>query len=242
MFDPNKPVKVQTWARDRDGLKMKPKPSRIAYKFFDTNVSYGRFLPEIGVSHPFGRNVEIEFPQWSNWDSCFYAGKWMPEVEGDLVMCSNGYHYCPIEGLPRWSTSGDILFRIEVGPPEPVYQRDLNGKHVPIADKHDHIRIDGKWATRTYRILEHVTPDQGELKEFFDAMGKRVEGLESFTSLCARVMDQTADAKFAGQRTPPLVVAFRRWITNLRGRQLRANLSHRLGSLDVSTTTTTTGA
>lgn len=50
-----------------------------------------------------GGNVEL---QWSlpmqNPDGSWTPGEWMPEVDGDLVICKNGYHLTSAEHLLDW--------------------------------------------------------------------------------------------------------------------------------------------
>jgi len=38
-------------------------------------------------------------------------GEWMPPIEGELVVCHNGYHLCRAEDLPKWL--GPAIFEAE---------------------------------------------------------------------------------------------------------------------------------
>ena len=39
-------------------------------------------------------------------------GEWLPPVEGDLVICRNGYHFCKAENFAEWIR--DELYSVEV--------------------------------------------------------------------------------------------------------------------------------
>jgi hypothetical protein len=55
--------------------------------------------------------------EWSlptrNADGTWTPGEWMPEIEGELKPCRNGYHVVTLEQLPNWI--GERIFEVEVG-------------------------------------------------------------------------------------------------------------------------------
>jgi hypothetical protein len=59
-----------------------------------------------------GGEAEWSLPQ-RNEDGTWTPGEWMPEVEGPLEPCANGYHVVTLEQLPNWI--GERIFEVEVG-------------------------------------------------------------------------------------------------------------------------------
>jgi len=62
-------------------------------------------------------------------------GEWMPEIEGDLVACKNGYHLCRREDLVHW-----------LGPR--IFEAEYRG---------DRVDSDNKIVVREVRIIREVT-------------------------------------------------------------------------------------
>jgi len=62
-------------------------------------------------------------------------GEWMPEIEGDLVACKNGYHLCRREDLVDW-----------LGPR--IFEAEYRG---------DRVDSDNKIVVREVRIIREVT-------------------------------------------------------------------------------------
>jgi hypothetical protein len=59
-----------------------------------------------------GGEAEWSLPQ-RNEDGTWTPGEWMPEIEGELKPCRNGYHVVTLEQLPDWL--GERIFEVEVG-------------------------------------------------------------------------------------------------------------------------------
>ena len=57
-----------------------------------------------------GGNAAWDLPT-KNKDGSWTAGAWMPKIEGDLELCSNGYHLCREDDLPFWL--GDTIYEAE---------------------------------------------------------------------------------------------------------------------------------
>lgn len=74
-------------------------------------MKYYKVLDSMGRSC-FGGNAQWSLPQ-RNEDGTWVPGEWMPEVEGNLGLCANGYHVVTLEQLPRWL--GDRIFEVEIG-------------------------------------------------------------------------------------------------------------------------------
>ena len=74
-------------------------------------MKYYKVLDSMGRSC-FGGNAQWSLPQ-RNEDGTWVPGEWMPEVEGPLEPCANGYHVVSIEQLPMWL--GERIFEVEVG-------------------------------------------------------------------------------------------------------------------------------
>jgi len=73
-----------------------------------------------------GRSCNGGNLQWSlptqNADGTWIPGDWMPEVTGDLVPCSNGYHVAQDGQVLEWF--GPRLFEIEAQPGSETVQAD----------------------------------------------------------------------------------------------------------------------
>jgi hypothetical protein len=74
-------------------------------------VKYFKVLDENGCSCH-GGEAEWSLPQ-RNDDGTWTPGEWMPEIEGELKPCRNGYHVVTLEQLPNWL--GERIFEVEVG-------------------------------------------------------------------------------------------------------------------------------
>jgi len=59
-----------------------------------------------------GGDAEWSLPT-QNDDGTWTPGEWMPEVEGPLEPCANGYHVVTLEQLPDWL--GERIFEVEPG-------------------------------------------------------------------------------------------------------------------------------
>ena len=57
-----------------------------------------------------GGNAEWSLPT-QNDDGSWCPGEWMPEIDGELVPCKNGYHLCRRQDLLCWL--GDAIFEAE---------------------------------------------------------------------------------------------------------------------------------
>ena len=71
-------------------------------------------------------------------------GKWMPEIEGDLVACNNGYHLCTRDTLVEWL--GECVWVVE--PREVV---ELDEKHLTRQARL--VRKLETWNDRTARLF-----------------------------------------------------------------------------------------
>jgi hypothetical protein len=74
-------------------------------------VKYFKVLDENGCSCH-GGEAEWSLPQ-RNDDGTWTPGEWMPEIEGELKPCRNGYHVVTLEQLPMWLS--ERVFEVEVG-------------------------------------------------------------------------------------------------------------------------------
>ncbi len=86
-----------------------------------------------------GRSCHGGEAEWSlptqNEDGSWTPGEWMPEVEGELVPCLNGYHVVSIEQLPMWL--GERIFEVQTG--------------------EEIVHADDKSVTRTCRLTRECT-------------------------------------------------------------------------------------
>lgn len=69
------------------------------------------------VLDKYGRSCHGGDAEWSlptqNDDGTWTPGEWMPEIEGELKPCRNGYHVVTLEQLPDWL--GERIFEVEPG-------------------------------------------------------------------------------------------------------------------------------
>ena len=73
-----------------------------------------------------GRYSEFDFSEYLPADG--RPGKWLPEIDGELEICENGYHGCTSENLIEWLNAQ--LFEIEyMGKPE-EYDNKVNGRQI----------------------------------------------------------------------------------------------------------------
>jgi hypothetical protein len=75
--------------------------------------------------------------QWSlperNKDGSWTPGEWMPEIEGPLVECENGYHLATMEQLPQWLN-------------ERIFVAEVDGELIEASDG-------DKWVARKVRLV-----------------------------------------------------------------------------------------
>jgi hypothetical protein len=74
-------------------------------------MKYYKVLDKNGYSCH-GGEAEWSLPT-RNADGTWTPGEWMPEVEGELEPCRNGYHVVTLEQLADWL--GERIFEVEVG-------------------------------------------------------------------------------------------------------------------------------
>ncbi len=74
-------------------------------------MKYYKVLDKDGCSC-YGGNIKWSLPKRSE-DGTWTPGEWMPEIEGELKPCRNGYHVVTLEQLPNWL--GERIFEVEVG-------------------------------------------------------------------------------------------------------------------------------
>jgi hypothetical protein len=74
-------------------------------------MKYYKVLDKHGCSCH-GGEAEWSLPT-RNADGTWTPGEWMPEIEGELKPCRNGYHVVTLEQLPNWL--GERIFEVEVG-------------------------------------------------------------------------------------------------------------------------------
>jgi hypothetical protein len=74
-------------------------------------MKYYKVLDKNGYSCH-GGEAEWSLPT-RNADGTWTPGEWMPEVEGELKPCRNGYHVVTLEQLLDWL--GERIFEVEVG-------------------------------------------------------------------------------------------------------------------------------
>jgi hypothetical protein len=74
-------------------------------------MKYYKVLDKNGYSCH-GGEAEWSLPT-RNADGTWTPGEWMPEVEGELEPCRNGYHVVTLEQLPDWL--GERIFEVEPG-------------------------------------------------------------------------------------------------------------------------------
>jgi len=73
-----------------------------------------------------GRYSKFDFSEYLPADG--RPGKWLPEIDGELEICENGYHGCTSENLIEWLNAQ--LFEIEyMGKPE-NYDNKVNGRQI----------------------------------------------------------------------------------------------------------------
>jgi hypothetical protein len=74
-------------------------------------MKYYKVLDKHGCSCH-GGEAEWSLPT-RNADGTWTPGEWMPEIEGELKPCRNGYHVVTLEQLPDWL--GERIFEVEPG-------------------------------------------------------------------------------------------------------------------------------
>jgi len=74
-------------------------------------MKYYKVLDKHGCSCH-GGDAEWSLPT-QNDDGTWTPGEWMPEIEGELKPCRNGYHVVTLEQLPDWL--GERIFEVESG-------------------------------------------------------------------------------------------------------------------------------
>jgi hypothetical protein len=88
--------------------------------------------------------------QWSlpthNEDGTWTPGEWMPEIDGPLVECENGYHLATLEQLPRWLD-------------ERIFVAEVDGEIIESTD-HD------KWVARKVRLISETAWDERKARLF----------------------------------------------------------------------------
>ena len=88
--------------------------------------------------------------KWSlptkNDDGTWTPGEWMPEIEGPLVECENGYHLATIEQLQQW-----------LGPR--IFAADVDGEIVESSDGE-------KWLARKVRLVSETEWDERTARLF----------------------------------------------------------------------------
>jgi hypothetical protein len=96
-------------------------------------MKYYKVLDKHGCSCH-GGEAEWSLPT-QNDDGTWTPGEWMPEIEGELKPCRNGYHVVTLEQLPDWL--GERIFEVEVGD--------------------EIVHADGKSVVRTCRLTRECT-------------------------------------------------------------------------------------
>jgi hypothetical protein len=88
--------------------------------------------------------------KWSlptkNDDGSWTPGEWMPEIEGPLVECKNGYHLVTLEQLPGWLN-------------ERIFVAEVAGEIIKSSDKE-------KWVARKVRLLSETAWDERTARLF----------------------------------------------------------------------------
>jgi len=96
--------------------------------------------------------------KWSlptkNDDGSWTPGEWMPEIEGPLVECRNGYHLATLEQLLEWLDAR--IFVAEVG-----------GEHFEASER-------DKWVARRVRLLSETAWDERRSRLFAADCAERV--------------------------------------------------------------------
>jgi len=88
--------------------------------------------------------------KWSlpvkNENGSWTPGEWMPEIEGPLVECENGYHLATLEQLTQWLN-------------ERIFIAEVDGEIVESSDK-------GKWVARKVRLVRETEWDERTARLF----------------------------------------------------------------------------
>ena len=106
-----------------------------------------------------GRYSKFDFSEYLPADG--RPGKWLPEIDGELEKCENGYHGCTSGNLIEWLNAQ--LFEIEyMGKPE-NYDNKVNGRQIRFLRKIEtwnerNAQLFSVWCTR--EALERINnPD-----------------------------------------------------------------------------------
>jgi hypothetical protein len=140
-----------------------------------------------------GRSCHGGDAEWSlptqNDDGTWTPGEWMPEVEGELEPCRNGYHVATLEQLPNWL--GERIFEVEVGD-EIVHADDKS-----VVRTCRLIREFTSWNERTARLFacdcaeralylfEARYPDDGRPRKAIEVARRYAEGAATREELAA---------------------------------------------------------
>ena len=79
-----------------------------------------------------GGELKWSLPARSD-DGSWTPGEWMPEIEGPLVECENGYHLATLEQLPLWLN-------------ERIFVAEVDGELIESSDGE-------KWVARKVRLV-----------------------------------------------------------------------------------------
>jgi hypothetical protein len=82
-----------------------------------------------------GGNMQWSLPTKNN-DGTWTPGEWMPEIEGPLVECRNGYHIATLEQLPYWLNAR-------------IFVAEVEGELIESSDKK-------KWVARKVRLVSET--------------------------------------------------------------------------------------
>jgi len=156
-----------------------------------------------------GRSCHGGDAEWSlptqNDDGTWTPGEWMPEIEGELEPCRNGYHVVTLEQLPSWF--GERIFEVEVGD-EIVHADDKS-----VVRTCRLTRECTGWNERTARLFacdcaEHVLslyeaqyPDDGRPRKAIEIARRYAEGKAAVEELAAARDAARAAAREAALNT-----------------------------------------
>lgn len=105
------------------------------------STTYYKALCEGGISPH--QSVQWALPTKQNDD--WTPGEWMPEIEGELVECENGYHVCEAEQLLPWLDAE--IYEVE------VRGETLNCDDKAVCQQARLIRRFEAWNARTARLF-----------------------------------------------------------------------------------------
>jgi len=150
-------------------------------------VKYFKVLDENGCSCH-GGDAEWSLPT-QNDDGTWTPGEWMPEIEGELKPCRNGYHVVTLEQLPNWL--GERIFEAQTGE-EIVHADDKS-----VVRTCRLIREFASWNERTARLFacdcaervlylfEARHPDDGRPRKAIETARRYAEGKAAVEELAA---------------------------------------------------------